>query len=64
MSAPRKLKPVRYEVQMRREIVQLAVVEVEAKDEYEAAQKAQAQRESLDWSTTDSNYEAVYAEKI
>lgn len=62
MAATRK--PVRYEVEMRRELIQMAVVEVEAKDEYEAVQKAQAQRESLDWSTTDSNYEAVSAEKI
>lgn len=62
MAATRK--PIRYDVEMRRELIQMAVIEVEANDEFEAAQKAQAQRESLEWETTDSNYEAVYAEKI
>ena len=53
-----------FEVEMVRELNQLAVINVEAKDEADAAKKAQSIRESLDWSTTDSNYEVVYAHEV
>jgi len=55
---------MKVEVEMRRELIEMVVVEIEAEDEADAVRKIQTRRESLDWSTTDSNYEVVYVRKV
>ena len=55
---------MKFEVEIRRELIEMAIVEIEAEDEADAARKVQTMRESLDWSTTDSNYEVVYVRKV
>ena len=55
---------MKFEVEMRRELIEMAVVEIEAEDEADAARKVQTMRESLDWSTTDSNYDVVYVHDL
>lgn len=55
---------MKFEVEMRRELIEMAIVEIEAEDEADAARKVQTMRESLDWSTTDSNYDVVCAREV
>jgi hypothetical protein len=50
-------KTMKYIVTMQRTITQLATIEIVAANEREAAGKADDMRESVEWSTTDTDYD-------
>ena len=54
----------KFQIQMQRTITELASFEMEAADKHEAYRKANAMRESLDWSTTDTDYEYPDIEEV
>jgi hypothetical protein len=53
-----------YQVQMQRTMTQQASIEVEAVDKRQAIAMANGRRESLDWSTTDTDYEYPDIEEV
>jgi hypothetical protein len=47
----------KYQVEIQRTITQLAIIEVDAVNKRDACTMANARRETVEWSTTDTDYE-------
>ena len=55
---------MRYQVTMQRTITQLASFDIEAADKKDAVWRANAMRETVDWDTTDADYDIPDIEEV
>jgi hypothetical protein len=54
----------KYNVPMQRTIIQYVMVEMEADDVDSAIEKANSVRETVEWSTTDTDYDETVSEDV